>query len=164
MPRVLRTISSKFSKPSSSSARTSSPAICRRRSRILLRCRSWFHRVVPLPRRRATAPSPRPSASSPRHLQSGNLSAAQQDYTTIQQDFQNQATQNQTQETEGHHHHHGGGGSSEISQLLDQLGTALQSGNVSSAQSTFNTLQQALTQNTAQTSAQSSSNGVSVTA
>jgi outer membrane protein assembly factor BamD (BamD/ComL family) len=98
-------------------------------------------------------------------LQSGNLSAAQQDYTAIQQDFQNQATQGQTQATEGHHHHHGGGGgSSEISQLLDQLGTALQSGNTSSAQSAFTTLQQALTQNTGQASPQPSGNSVSVTA
>jgi outer membrane protein assembly factor BamD (BamD/ComL family) len=99
-------------------------------------------------------------------LQSGNLSAAQQDYATIQQDFQKQATQNQTSATEGHHHHHhgGGSGSSEISQLLDQLGTALQSGNLSSAQSAFATLQQELTQNTGQTSSQSSSNSVSVTA
>jgi outer membrane protein assembly factor BamD (BamD/ComL family) len=98
-------------------------------------------------------------------LQSGNLSAAQQDFTTIQQDFQNQATQNQAPATEGHHHHHGGGGgSSVVSQLMDQLGTALQSGNVSSAQSAFTTLQQALTQNSGQTSSQSSSNSVSVTA
>lgn len=99
-------------------------------------------------------------------LQSGDLAAAQQDFTTIQQDFQNQATQNQVQATGGHHHHHygGGNGSSEISQLLDQLGTALQSGNLSSAQSAFTTLQQALTQNTGQTPSQSSSNSVSVTA
>ncbi len=100
-------------------------------------------------------------------LQSGNLSAAQQDFATIQQDFQNQATQNQVQETGGHHHHHHGGGSSEssdVTQLLDQLGTALQSGNLSSAQSAFTTLQQSLTQNTGQVSSQSSSNGVSVTA
>lgn len=97
-------------------------------------------------------------------LQSGNLSAAQQDYTTIQQDFQSQATQSQTQATEGQHHHHGGGGSSEISELLDQLGTALQSGNLSSAQSAFATLQQTLTQNTGQMSSGSSSSNVSVTA
>jgi hypothetical protein len=95
-------------------------------------------------------------------LQSGNLSAAQQDYTTIQQAMQSQATQ-------GHHHHHHGGGSSgasEISQLLDQLGTALQSGDLSTAQSTFTTLQQDLqgsTQNSGQTSS-SSSNSISVTA
>ena len=98
-------------------------------------------------------------------LQSGNLSAAQQDFATIQQDFQNWATQSQTQSPQGHHHHHGGGnGSSEISQLLDQLGTALQSGNLSTAQSAFTTLQQALTQNTGQSPSQSGSNSVSVTA
>jgi len=97
-------------------------------------------------------------------LQSGNLSAAQQDFTTIQQDFQNQATQNQTQPSPGHHHHHRGSGESAISQLLDQLGTALQSGDLSSAQSAFTALQQAFTQTTGQSSPQSSSSGVSVTA
>ena len=104
-------------------------------------------------------------------LQSGNLSAAQQDYTTIQQALQSQATKSQA--TAGHHHHHGGGGSgaSEISQLLDQLGTALQSGDLSTAQSTFTTLQQDLqesTQNggqsTGQTLSGSGSNSLSVTA
>lgn len=74
-------------------------------------------------------------------LQSGNISAAQQDYSNIQQDFQNRAT-------EGHHHHHGGGGggSSEIAQLFDQLGQNPQSGNLSSAQQVFATLQQDLQQ------------------
>ncbi|MFZ0796495.1 MAG: hypothetical protein WCA13_19145 [Terriglobales bacterium] len=100
-------------------------------------------------------------------LQSGNLSAAQQDYTTIEQAFQTQAAQSQA--TGGHHHHHGGSsnGASEISQLLDQLGTALQSGDLSTAQSTLTTLQQdfqQLTQSTGQTSSQSGSNSVSVTA
>ena len=43
----------------------------------------------------------------------------------IQQDFQNQShTKARLQSAQGHHHHHGGGGSSEISQLLNQLGTA----------------------------------------
>jgi outer membrane protein assembly factor BamD (BamD/ComL family) len=72
-------------------------------------------------------------------LQAGNLSAAQQDYTTIQQDFQNQGAQMQ-----GHHHHHGGGGNgtSAISQLFTQLGQALQSGNLATAQSVFSSLQQ----------------------
>jgi soluble cytochrome b562 len=78
-------------------------------------------------------------------LQSGNLSAAQQDYATIQQDFQSQGTQ------EHHHHHHqhhgeGNGtnasGSDSISQLFGQLGQALQSGNLSSAQQAYSTLQQ----------------------
>src|SRR5713101_2688149 len=59
-------------------------------------------------------------------LQSGNITAAQQDYATIQQDFQDLAAK-------GHHHHHQSGSdsaTSEISQLLDQLGQALQSGNL----------------------------------
>jgi len=71
-------------------------------------------------------------------LQSGNLSAAQQDYATIQQDFQSHAA------AHGHHHHHGGGSGqqSEISQLLSELGQALQSGNLSSAQQAYSTLMQ----------------------
>jgi len=102
-------------------------------------------------------------------LQSGNLSAAQQDFTTLKQDLQNQttqnqATQNQTQAVEGHHHHHGGGASSDITQLLNELGQSLQSGNLSSAQSAFTTLQQALTQSTGQTSSQSTASTVSLTA
>jgi hypothetical protein len=72
-------------------------------------------------------------------LQSGNVSAAQKDYSTIQQDFQSQAGK-----THHHHHHHGGGGSGEsaMSQLLSQLGQALQSGNLSAAQQAYSTLQQ----------------------
>jgi outer membrane protein assembly factor BamD (BamD/ComL family) len=96
-------------------------------------------------------------------LQSGNLSAAQQDFSTLKQDLQNQATQTQTQAVEGHHHHHGGG-SNNISELLDDLGQSLQSGNLSSAQSAFATLQQALTQNTGQSSSQSTASTVSLTA
>jgi len=104
-------------------------------------------------------------------LQSGNLSAAQKDFATIQQDFQNQAAQSQAQaaQGQGHHHRHGGGESGEVNQLLNQLGTALQSGNLSTAQQDFNTLQQQF-QQPAQTSAsqtessQSNSNSVSVTA
>ena len=74
-------------------------------------------------------------------LQSGNLSAAQQDYANIQQDMQNHAEQTQGH---GHHHHHGGGDSqtSSISQLFEQLGQELQSGNLSSAQQSYNTLAQ----------------------
>lgn len=99
-------------------------------------------------------------------LQSGNLSAAQQDFTTLKQDLQNQttqATQNQTQAVEGRHHHHGGA-SSDITQLLNALGQSLQSGNLSSAQSAFTTLQRALTQSAGQTSSPSTSSTVSLTA
>jgi outer membrane protein assembly factor BamD (BamD/ComL family) len=98
-------------------------------------------------------------------LQAGNLSAAQQDYSTIQKDFQNQGAQ-----MHGHHHHRGGGGSagSEINQLLNQLGQALQSGNLSTAQSAFSSLQQELQQlgqAGGQTpSSQSSSSRISVNA
>lgn len=114
----------------------------------------------------SNSPIARAFAQLGEDLQSGNISAAQQDYEAIQQDFQNQTTQNQTQGTEGHHHHHHGGGrgSSEIGQLLDEVGTALQSGNLSSVQSAFATLQQALTQNTGQTTSQAASSTVSVTA
>ena len=101
-------------------------------------------------------------------LQAGNLSAAQQDYTTIQQDFQKQTAQ-----MHGHHHHRGGGGSgtNTISQLFNQLGQALQSGNLSTAQSVFSSLQQQLqqlsqtgTQSSAQTSSQPNSTSISVNA
>jgi outer membrane protein assembly factor BamD (BamD/ComL family) len=104
-------------------------------------------------------------------LQSGNLSAAQQDFSTIQQDFQNQAPQSQTSatQTQSHHHHHSGSGSSEISQLLNQLGTALQSGNLASAQQAFTSLQQQFQQSAPASGSttepsQSNSNSVSITA
>jgi len=101
-------------------------------------------------------------------LQSGNLSAAQQDYATIQQDFQNHAAQ-----AHSHHHHHGGGGSedSEISQLLSELGQALQSGNLSSAQQAYSTLMQDFQQfgpssglSSTWTASQSGSSSLSVSA
>jgi outer membrane protein assembly factor BamD (BamD/ComL family) len=79
-------------------------------------------------------------------LQAGNISAAQQDYSTIQKDFQTQAAQG-SQAQEHHHHHHGGGSSSqasEFTQLFDQLGQALQSGNLSTAQQVYSSLQQSL--------------------
>lgn len=105
-------------------------------------------------------------------LQSGNLSAAQQDYKTIQQDFQNQAAQQPTQTNagHGHHHHHGASESqsSDITQLLNQVGSALQSGNFSSAQQAFNSLVQQLqpsaSTDTPQATPSPSSTGVSVTA
>ncbi|HXZ80054.1 MAG TPA: hypothetical protein VEG30_09005 [Terriglobales bacterium] len=70
-------------------------------------------------------------------LRSGNLSAAQQDFAGIQQNFQSQARQ-----VHGHHHHHHSGGDSNgISQMLNQLGQALQSGDLSAAQTAYSTLQ-----------------------
>jgi len=99
-------------------------------------------------------------------LQSGNLSAAQQDYSTIQQDIQSHASQM-------HHHHHRSGGSqesqqSQFAQLFEQLGEDLQSGNLSSAQSVFSSLQQLFQsgnqQTTSGTSAGSTSGNLSINA
>jgi outer membrane protein assembly factor BamD (BamD/ComL family) len=70
-------------------------------------------------------------------LQSGNVSAAQQDYSAIQQDLRKGAAQ-----PHPHSHRHLPGGGSDVSQLFDQLGQALQSGNVASAQQAYRTLQQ----------------------
>jgi len=79
-------------------------------------------------------------------LQAGNLSAAQQDFATIQQDAQQASGQ-----TYHHGHHHraansGQQGSNPISQAFGALGQALQSGNLSSAQQAYATLQQDLQQ------------------
>jgi len=100
-------------------------------------------------------------------LQSGNLSGAQQDYANIQQDFQNLASKGHRH----HRHHHSSDGSGEIGQLLDQLGQALQSGNLSGAQQFYATLQQDLQkfgqsfeQTSQSSSPQSSANSLSVTA
>jgi outer membrane protein assembly factor BamD (BamD/ComL family) len=106
-------------------------------------------------------------------LQSGNLSAAQQDYSTIQQDFQNLGVQ-----MYGRHHHRAGGGGSQtssqtnpMSQLFEQLGQALQSGNLSTAQQVFSSLQQEFQQlsqsggmYSGQNSLRSRSTGISVNA
>ena len=92
----------------------------------------------------STAASNNPMAQAfaqlSKDLQSGNLSAAQHDFATIQQEMQSNAVQ-----SGGHrHHHHGGGGSGEsaINSLFSQLGQALQSGDLSTAQQVFSTLQQ----------------------
>jgi outer membrane protein assembly factor BamD (BamD/ComL family) len=87
-------------------------------------------------------------------LQSGNLQAAQQDFTTIQQDAQQQLNATQVQ---GHPHHHHHAESSENSssssqqtnpvlQAFNQLAQSLQSGNLQSAQQAFSTLQSDLQQ------------------
>jgi len=75
-------------------------------------------------------------------LGAGNLSAAQQDYANLQQEFQSHAAP-------GHHHHHGSGGGeqSQFSQLFNQLGQDLQSGDLSSAQSTWSSMQQLMQSN-----------------
>ena len=126
-------------------------------------------------------------------LQSGNLNAAQQDYATIQQDVQNQPA------PAHHHHHHGGGGAnsassatsatsatsadgtttsassntagdstnSSVTSLFSELGSALQSGNLSTAQQAYTSLVQDFQQYAQQAgafSSQTGSTGVSVTA
>jgi outer membrane protein assembly factor BamD (BamD/ComL family) len=96
-------------------------------------------------------------------LQAGNLSAAQQDYSQIQQGLQSHAAY-------GHHHghHHAGGenGGNQISELFSELGQNLQSGNLSSAQQAYATLQQEFPQldasSTGQSSAQSSQSSAGI--
>lgn len=118
----------------------------------------------------SSAPSSTSQSNSPivqafaqlsQDLQSGNLTAAQQDYSTIQQDFQSRSSQ-----THHHHRHHfGGSQNSQASQLFSQLGQELQSGNLSSAQSTFSSLQSLLQNNTtSSTSPGPSYTGISVKA
>ncbi len=97
-------------------------------------------------------------------LQSGNVSSAQQDYAKIQQDFQNQGAARH-----GHHHHGGGGGgASGVSQLLQELGQELQSGNLTAAPQGYSALQQDFPQfaqdHGLQPSATSNPNPVSVSA
>jgi hypothetical protein len=101
----------------------------------------------------ATANSSNPIAQAftalVQDLQNGNLSGAQQDYATIQQDFQQQ--QQGSSQVHHHRHHHGGGGgggqqASQISSPLNSLPAALQAGNLSSAQTAFAALQADLEQ------------------
>jgi hypothetical protein len=97
-------------------------------------------------------------------LQSGNLQAAQQDYTAIQQTAQQNAgtVQSNAQQVGGHHHlHHHHVESSEgtsssassstqqtnaIDQAFSQLAQTLQSGNIQGAQQAFTALQADLQQ------------------
>ncbi len=72
-------------------------------------------------------------------LKAGDTTAAQKDLTQLQKDIQTQPL------TTHHHHHHASGdtsGSSAISQLFSQLGSALQSGNLSAAQQAYSTMLQ----------------------
>jgi outer membrane protein assembly factor BamD (BamD/ComL family) len=87
-------------------------------------------------------------------LQAGNLTAAQKDYSTLQQDFQSAATKGSegAEGHFGHHHHHSESsdskstGSSPIGQLLNQLGQELKAGNLSATQQTYQSLQQDMKQ------------------
>lgn len=75
-------------------------------------------------------------------LQAGNVTAAQQDFSSIQQDFQNSQSQAPTQAGRHHHHHafSSQSSTSPLAQLFSQLGQALQTGNLS--QQAYSTLQQ----------------------
>ena len=83
-------------------------------------------------------------------LQSGNLQAAQKDFTNLQQDLQ----QDSSPQIEGHHHRHQHAESSQVSsqqanpiaQAFRTLAQDLQAGNLSGAQSAFATLQNDLQQ------------------
>src|SRR5579863_6490019 len=84
-------------------------------------------------------------------LQSGNLTAAQQDFATIQQSAQQSQASGQAHH--GHHHHHAGGSNgdsaspiSSLQQDFISLGQDLQSGNLSSAQQVYASLQTDLQQ------------------
>ena len=72
-------------------------------------------------------------------LQSGNLSAAQSDFATLQAAFSQPATTTGPTPT--------GSTSSPVVQAFNQLGTDLQSGNTSAAQKDFSTVQQDLQNN-----------------
>jgi len=86
-------------------------------------------------------------------LQSGNLSASQKDFSNLQQDIQSASGTGSASSL--HHHRHanvGGGGSgsggssasatqNSLFQYLNQLGQDLASGNLSSAQQAYASLQ-----------------------
>jgi outer membrane protein assembly factor BamD (BamD/ComL family) len=98
-------------------------------------------------------------------LQSGNVSAAQQDFAKLQQDS---PTAVKALTHHRHPHRMGGSGSdsntNEVSQLFNQLGQDLQTGNVSAAQQAYSSLLQNLPQlGTASAQTGASSTGVSLT-
>jgi hypothetical protein len=114
-------------------------------------------------------------------LKSGNLTAAQADYTSLVQAFQSQGAQSQVS---GHHHHHHAGGSDPNSassssssttssgtssttaspaQLFTELGQALQSSNLSAAQQAYSSLQQDFQQFAPASSASNSSSATTGT-
>jgi outer membrane protein assembly factor BamD (BamD/ComL family) len=92
-------------------------------------------------------------------LQSGNLQAAQQDYTNVQQTAQQEAQTAQTSGGHRHHHHRvessqdsssspstSSQQSTPIAQAFSQLAQDLQGGNLQGAQQAFATLQNDLQQ------------------
>ena len=82
-------------------------------------------------------------------LKSGNLTAAQSDFATVQQNLQQAGPQAGAAHGHRHHHHQSDGDSGQssgqpnpISTLFGQLGQDLQSGNLSAAQQAYSSLQQ----------------------
>jgi hypothetical protein len=103
-------------------------------------------------------------------LQSGDITGAQSAFATLTQDLQSAQQTQGTQQTYGnhrHHHHHGGGSqtastssastSTGLSTDLAAVGSALQAGSITGAQSAFATLMQDLGNSATGTSASSSS-------
>jgi hypothetical protein len=72
-------------------------------------------------------------------LQSGNLSAAQSDFATLQQTFSQSAATNGTASNNTY-----ASKTSPFEQAFNQVGSDLTSGNISAAQKDFNTVQQDL--------------------
>ena len=85
-------------------------------------------------------------------LQSGNLQAAQQDFTAIQQTAQQNSGQIQGHHRRHHHHSESSANSSSgqqsgsVKQDFNQLAQSLQSGNLQDAQKAFATLKNDLQQ------------------
>lgn len=85
-------------------------------------------------------------------LQSGDVSSAQSAFATFQQDMQSmqQASSSGSGGVHHHHHHHGGQVNSAMAQQMNDLnsiGSALQSGNASSAQSALSAFLQDIQNN-----------------
>lgn len=95
-------------------------------------------------------------------LQSGNLTAAQSDYSNLQQNLQSGGQQ--LRHMHAHMHHMNSG----LQQELSQLGQALQSGNLSAAQQAYTTLASDLpgfmTSGTGSTGSSATSGSISVSA
>ena len=99
-------------------------------------------------------------------LQSGDLTGAQSAFTTLTQDLQNaQQTQGGQQAYKGHgHHHHHHGGSSQVTTDLAAVGTALQSNDITGAQSAFATLMKDLGSSSGQNTTGTSGNSANLLA
>jgi hypothetical protein len=146
-------------------ARTFSPAISPRLNQTLTPFNPTTSLAFPLlPLRTTSLP---PSNQLATDLKSGKLSAAQQDYATVQEDLQSSAVSRYP-----HLDHHSGGLASSstsqnsLEQPFSQLGQDLQSGNLSQAQSPYASPQQEFAQLGAAvtTSTAPSSNALNVTA